>query len=60
MTGRPAIPLWRWGLWSASLAVALVVFYGLLTPVWFTLRALAWSAEFRARRRRPHGKMAPR
>jgi hypothetical protein len=49
---RPRIPLWRWGAWSATLAVALVLFYGLLTPVWFSLRALAWAAEFRARRRR--------
>ena len=27
------------------------VFYGLFTPFWFALRALAWLAEFRARRR---------
>jgi hypothetical protein len=55
---RPEIPLWRWGQWYAALAAALVLFYVLLTPVWFSLRALAWLAEFRQRRRAPHGKMA--
>jgi hypothetical protein len=28
------------------------VFYVALTPIWIGLRALAWLAEFRARRRR--------
>jgi hypothetical protein len=50
--GRPDIPLWRWTSWGGALALALVVFYVLLTPVWFSLRALAWAAEFRARRKR--------
>jgi hypothetical protein len=49
---KPRVPLWRWALWLALLAVALVVFYGLLTPVWFGLRSVAWLAEYRARRRR--------
>jgi len=49
---RPPIPRWRWALWLSTLALALVVFYGLFTPVWFGLRSLAWLAEFRARRRR--------
>ena len=52
MSARPRVPLWRWASWSAALAAALVIFYVLLTPVWFSLRALAWAAEFRARRRR--------
>jgi hypothetical protein len=34
-----------------TLAVALFVFYVLFTPFWFSLRAVAWLAEFRARRR---------
>jgi hypothetical protein len=38
-------------VWLAILAVALAVFYGLFAPFWFALRALAWLAEFRARRR---------
>ena len=29
----------------------IVIFYVLLTPVWMGLRALAWLADFRARRR---------
>jgi hypothetical protein len=49
---RPRVPVWRWALWCIILAVALVVFYGLFTPVWFSLRSLAWLAEYRARRRR--------
>jgi hypothetical protein len=49
---KPPVPLWRWGFWYVTLAVALVVFYGLFTPFWFGLRALAWAAEFRAPRRR--------
>src|SRR5262249_56137471 len=48
---RPKIPLWRWGAWYSLLALALVVFYGLFTPVWFGLRSVAWLAEDRARRR---------
>ena len=52
MKGRPHVPLWRWASWSAALALALVLFYVVLTPVWFALAALAWAAEFRARRRR--------
>jgi len=46
------VPWWRWALWSVLLLVALVVFYGLFTPVWFGLRSIAWLAEYRARRRR--------
>jgi hypothetical protein len=45
------VPLWRWALWWFTLALALVVFYVLLTPLWMGLRALAWLADFRARRR---------
>jgi hypothetical protein len=38
-------------LWLLLLGAADVVFYVLLTPVWMGLRALAWLADFRARRR---------
>jgi hypothetical protein len=48
---KPPVPLWRWGVWYTALAAALVLFYGLFTPFWFGLRALAWIAEFRSRRR---------
>jgi hypothetical protein len=47
---RP-IPLWRWVLWSVLLLIAGLLFYFLLAPVWLGLRAAAWLAEFRHRRR---------
>jgi hypothetical protein len=49
---RRKVTIWRWALWYALLGLALVVFYGFFTPVWFGLRSLAWLAEYRARRRR--------
>lgn len=52
MRERIHVPLWRWLQWGIALALALVLFYVVLTPVWFGLRSLAWAAEFRARRRR--------
>jgi hypothetical protein len=46
------VPL-RYGvLWWSLIVVADFVFYVLLTPIWMGLRAVAWLAEFRARRRR--------
>ena len=48
---RVHVPWWRWLQWGTAEALALVLFYVLLTPVWFGLRALAWLAEFRRRRR---------
>jgi hypothetical protein len=47
---RP-VPLWRWALWWALLAIAGLLFYFLLAPFWLGLRGLAWIAEFRARSR---------
>ena len=52
MKPKPPIPLWRWVSWWLTLVVALFLFYVIFTPFWFTLRALAWTSEFRARRRR--------
>jgi hypothetical protein len=49
---KGSVPLRYWVLWWAALVVADVVFYVLLTPIWLGLRAAAWVAEFRARRRR--------
>ena len=46
------VPLRFWTLWGAVLAVAVVVFYVMLTPIWIGLRVAAWTAEFRSRRRR--------
>ena len=44
------VPLRYWAVWWTTLGVAVVVFYVLLTPVWFGGRVLAWIAEYRARR----------
>jgi hypothetical protein len=49
---RP-IEWWRWPIWWAVLLFADLLFYVLITPVWIGLRALAWVAEFRSRRRKP-------
>ncbi len=46
------VPLRYWALWWASLAIAVVLFYVILTPIWIGLRAAAWIAELRARARR--------
>ena len=51
MRPKPPVPFWRWALWWLILALADVVFYVLLTPVWMGLRAAACLADFRARRR---------
>jgi hypothetical protein len=48
---KPPVPLWRWASWWLILALADVVFYVLLAPVWMGLRAAAWLADFHARRR---------
>ncbi|HUJ55361.1 MAG TPA: hypothetical protein VLW49_05170 [Gaiellaceae bacterium] len=50
---KPPVPLRYWILWWVLLVTADVLFYVLLTPLWIGLRAAAWLAEFRARRRRP-------
>ena len=40
-------------LWGVLLLIAGLLFYFLMAPIWLGLRAAAWIAEFRARRRRP-------
>jgi hypothetical protein len=51
LANKDPISIWRWTLWWLILLAALLVFYVLLTPFWMGLRALAWLADFRARRR---------
>jgi hypothetical protein len=51
MKPKPPVPVWRWVAWSATLSAALFVFYVLFTPFWIATRALAWLADFRARRK---------
>jgi hypothetical protein len=45
------ITIWRWSVWMVCLAIGMFLFYVLLTPLWLGLRAAAWAAELRARRR---------
>ena len=52
MRRKPRIPLRYWALWWVILVLADVAFYVVLTPIWIGLRAVAWLAEFRSRRRR--------
>ena len=49
---KPPVSVARWTLWWFLLGIGMFLFYVLLTPIWIGLRALAWVAEFRARRRR--------
>jgi len=49
---KGSVPVRYWILWSTILVVADIAFYVVLTPIWMGLRAVAWLAEFRARRRR--------
>ena len=48
---KGSVPLRYWVLWWTILVIADVLFYVLLTPIWIGLRAVAWLAEYRARRR---------
>ena len=48
---KPRVPVRYWVLWSVILFFADLLFYVVLTPIWIGLRAVAWLAEFRARRR---------
>jgi hypothetical protein len=49
---KGSVPLRYWIVWWLAMVVADITFYVILTPVWLGLRAVAWLAEFRARRRR--------
>jgi hypothetical protein len=54
---KPPVPFYYWPLWIFLLAVGLVVFYVVFTPVWMGIRLAAWVSE-RSRRRpsdRPAG-----
>ena len=44
MTPKPIRFYW-WPLWMIFLAVALVFFYGILTPIWMGIRVLAWLSD---------------
>ena len=44
MTPEPIRFYW-WPLWMFLLALALVLFYGILTPIWMGIRLLAWLSD---------------
>ena len=50
MKPKPPVPKWRWAVWYSALAAALVLFYGLFTPVAVVFRMLKRDA---LRRKRP-------
>jgi hypothetical protein len=45
---KPKVPWWRWAMWWAIMAPALVVFYVLLMPVWAGIRVARLIARARA------------
>jgi hypothetical protein len=47
---KPPVPWWRWASWWCLLAPALVLFYGLFTPIWLGVRLARLFAEARSRR----------
>ena len=49
MRGKQPISLWRWTLWWALLAPALVLFYVIFLPVWLGIRLARLFAHFKAR-----------
>ena len=51
MKPKPPVSAARWAVWWVALLTGVMIFYVLLTPIWIGLRAMAWVAEFRARRR---------
>ena len=56
---KGSVPLRYWVLWWSILVFADFLFYVLLTPIWIGLRAIAWLAEFRQRRRRTARGLSP-
>ncbi len=46
MTGRTKpVPFYCWPIWMTILGARAVVFYGILTPFWMAVRAIAWVSE---------------
>jgi hypothetical protein len=46
---KPKVPLYYWPFWMVVLALGLLVFYVLLTPVWMGIRFVSWLADRRSR-----------
>ena len=46
---KPPVPMWRWALWWALLAPALVLFYVIFLPAWLGIRLARLLAHVRSR-----------
>jgi hypothetical protein len=46
---KPPVPVWRWALWWALLAPALVLFYVIFLPVWVGVRLARLFADAKSR-----------
>jgi hypothetical protein len=45
VTEKRSVPWYYWPWWMVVLAVALFIFYVLLTPFWMGIRLVSWLAE---------------
>ena len=48
LSEKGSVPVHYWAMWWSALAVAVVVFYVLLTPIWIGIRVAGWVAARRA------------
>jgi hypothetical protein len=46
---KPPVPVWRWALWWALLAPALVLFYVIFLPAWLGIRLARLFADMKSR-----------
>ncbi|MFL6018074.1 MAG: hypothetical protein ACJ74I_04395 [Gaiellaceae bacterium] len=49
MNEKPPVPAWRWVFWGCLMAPALVLFYGVFTPIWLGVRIARLLAQMRSR-----------
>ena len=49
MREKAPVSRWRWALWFALMAPALVLFYGVFLPVWLGIRIARLVADVKAR-----------
>jgi hypothetical protein len=47
MKKQPQVPWYYWPFFMFLLALGLLVFYVILTPVWMGIRLVSWLAERR-------------
>ena len=48
LSEKGSVPLRYWAMWWAALAVAVVAFYIVLTPIWMGIRVAGWLAARRS------------